>query len=90
MVASVVRPSSGIRRQHLKKDCFSETTGTISFKFHIQPPGKGVNKVYIFRLGHMTKMALCPYMVKTLKILLQNHWADCLNTWYVASGELLH
>ena len=30
-------------------------------------------------------------MVKTLKnLLLQIHWADCLETWYVASGDLLH
>ena len=28
----------------------------------------------------------CPYMVKTLKhLLLQNHLADCLETWYVVS-----
>ena len=30
----------------------------------------------------------CPYMVKTLKhLLLQNHWADWLETWYVVSVD---
>ena len=29
-------------------------------------------------------------MLKTLKsFLLQNHWADCIETWYVVSGELV-
>ena len=29
-------------------------------------------------------------MVKTLKdLLFQNHWADCLETWFVAFGELV-
>ena len=31
----------------------------------------------------------CQYMVKTLKIFLQNHWADCLETWYVAFWVLV-
>ena len=36
------------------------------------------------KFGHMIKM------VKTLKNLpVQNHWADCLETWYVASGVLV-
>ena len=31
-----------------------------------------------------------PIYGNTLKnFLLQNHWADCLETWCVASGELL-
>ena len=37
---------------------FSETTGPISFKFHVPPPGKGVKKVYIFHRDHLTKMAM--------------------------------
>ena len=37
--------------------------------------------------GHMTKMASCPYMVKTFKnFLLRNRKADHLETWYAASG----
>ena len=32
----------------------------------------------------MTKMAA---MLKTLKnLLLQNHWANCLETWHIASA----
>ena len=35
---------------------------------------------------HMTKWPPCPYMVKTLKNLLQNPKANDLETWYAASG----
>ena len=55
----------------------------------MQPSSKGENKVYIFCLGHMTKISPCPYMVKTLKNLLKNHGVDCLETWDVACGELV-
>ena len=35
----------------------------------------------------MTKMVAMPNMVKNFKNLcLQNQWADCLETWYVAFG----
>ena len=52
------------------KGFFSETTGTISFKFPMLPPGKGGKKEYIFGLGHMTKMTAIHthIMVKTFKI----------------------
>ena len=64
MVASVILWSPTF-----SKDLFSKT-GQISFKFHMQPPGKKV----IFRPSHMTKMATIPYpyMVKMLKNLLRN------------------
>ena len=42
----VCRPSSTF-----SKDFFSETTGPVSFKFHVQPPGKGGKKIYTFRPG---------------------------------------
>ena len=42
------------------EDFSSETTGPTSFKFHMQPPGKGGKKVYIFGPGYMTKMATIP------------------------------
>ena len=46
----------------------SETTGPIGVRFfiieHLSLMGK---KVYIIGPGHMTKMAPCQYMVKTLK-----------------------
>ena len=44
------------------EDFSSEITGPISFKFHSQPPGKGVKNVYIFDPGHMTKMAAKPIL----------------------------
>ena len=62
MVASVVHLTSTS-----SKDFFSETTGPISFKFHMQPPGKGVKKAYIYCPGHMTKMATMPIYGKNLK-----------------------
>ena len=46
----------------------SETTGQISFKFHRQSFNKGVKKVYIFRQGHMTKIAAMPIYNKNLKM----------------------
>ena len=39
------------------KGFFSETAGPFSFKFHMQPSNKGGKKVYLFRPGHLTKMA---------------------------------
>ena len=39
---------------------------------YVEPPWEGGMKAYINGAGHMTKMAACPYMVKTLKNLLQN------------------
>ena len=68
----------------------SETTEPISYKFHMLPPSKGGEKVFIFGLGHMTKIAVMPIYVKILKSpLLQNHWPDCLETWHVAFGVLV-
>ena len=60
----------------------SETAWPIRAKFYVEPPWEGGTKVYINGQGHMTKMAA---MLKTLKnLLLQNHRANCLETWYVA------
>ena len=36
------------------KDFSSETTGLVSFKFHMQPPSKVGKKVYMCGQGHMT------------------------------------
>ena len=56
----------------------SETTGPISFKFHMQLQAKG-ERFFIFGPGHMTKMAAMPIYGKTFKqFILQKHWADCL------------
>ena len=57
----------------------------------MQLPSKRGKKVYIFGSGHVTKVAAIPLYGKNLKnLLLQNHWADWLETWYVASGELVY
>ena len=55
----------------------------------MQPPSKRGKKIYIFGLGHTTKMAATTIYDNTLKNLLQNHWADCIETWYIASGKLV-
>ena len=49
------------------KGFFHETTGTISFKFYMQPPSIRGTIVYIFRLGHMTKVAAMPIYGKNIK-----------------------
>ena len=46
----------------------SETTGPIGVRFFIEHLSLMGKKVYIMSPGHMTKMAPCPYMVKTFKI----------------------
>ena len=63
MVASIVHhgPST------FSKDFSSETTWPFSFKFHLQPPGKGGKKVYTFGPSHMIKLAAIPTYGKNLK-----------------------
>ena len=62
MVASVVRrPSTS------SKDFSSATTRPISIKFHMQSPGTGEKKVYIFHPGHMTKMAAMPIYGRNIR-----------------------
>ena len=69
---------------------YFETTGPISCKFHIQPSSKRGKKAYIFRPGHMTKMAAMPIYGKNLEDLLQNHKASCFEIWYAASCMANH
>ena len=72
------------------KAFFSETTGPIATKVYMQPPGIVCNNEDTFSPGHMTKMASMPIYGKNLKnLLIQNHWADCLETWYAASWALV-
>ena len=42
------------------EDISSKTTGSVSFKFHMQPLGKVGKKIYIVGQGNMTKMATMP------------------------------
>ena len=68
ILASVVRLASSVRPPStFSKDFFSETTGPISVKFHMQPLDRGGKKVYIFRPGHMTKMGAMPIYGENLK-----------------------
>ena len=46
---------------------FSETTGSIKAKFHMEPPWDGGTKVCSNGPGHMTKMAAMPIYGKNLK-----------------------
>ena len=46
-------------------------------------------RVYKFGTGHLTKMTAKPVYGKKLKNLLHNHWVDCLETWYIAFGNLV-
>ena len=66
---------------------FSETTGPIEAKLHVEPPWDGGTKVCSNGPSHMTKMAVMPIYGKKLKNLLpQNQKADDLESWYAASG----
>ena len=66
---------------------FSKTALPIKAKFYVEPPWEGGKKVYINGPGHITKMAA---MLKTLKnLLLQNHWANCIENWHVASRSVV-
>ena len=46
---------------------FSETTGPIEAKFHVEPPWDEGTKVCLNGPGHMTKMAAMPIYDKSLK-----------------------
>ena len=63
---------------------FSETTGPVEAKVHMEFPWDGWTKVCSNGLGHMTKMAAMPIYGKNL--LLWNRKADDLETWYAASS----
>ena len=75
VVSGVCHPST------FSKDFSSETTGPISIKFHMQPLDRGGKKVYIFRPGHMTKLAAIPIYGKNLtKSSSPEPLAHCLET----------
>ena len=46
---------------------FSETALPIKAKFYVEPPWVGGTIFCSWHLGHMTKMAPLPYMVKTIQ-----------------------
>ena len=61
------RPSSVVRPSTISNNFSSETSGWISTKFHIQPPGPLGKKSCSNDLGHMTNMAAMPIYGKNLK-----------------------
>ena len=72
----IVYPWSGVRHTSsvvvvLRPQCsnifFSETAWPIKAKFYVEPPWVGGTKFCLWHLGHMTKMAATPYMVKTIQ-----------------------
>ena len=64
--SSLVCPSS-VRRPHSLNSFFSETTGPIEAKFHMESPWDGGTKVCSNGPGHMTKMAAMLIYGKNLK-----------------------
>ena len=62
-----------------EKDFFCETTELILIKFHTQPLGKGLKKMYLIGPGHITKMVVKPKYGNNLKdLFILNCWADGL------------
>ena len=76
------------------KSFFSETTRPIEIIFHMKPSRasrqRGEESLYIWSRSHDQDGLHAQKCSKTLKnLLLQNHWADYLETWYVASGTVV-
>ena len=67
----VVSPWSVVRLLSVSppfsKIIFSKNAGPIKAKFHMEPQWDRVTNVCLWGLGHMTKMATMPYMLKTLQ-----------------------
>ena len=70
----IVYLCSGVRHCCCRRRCSpfsnvfsSETAWPIKVKFYVEPPWEEGTKVYINRLGHMTKMATMPIYGKNLK-----------------------
>ena len=73
--------------QHLQMTSSLKLLDQFKIKFHMQPPAKWGKKVIILGLGYITTM---PIYGKTFyNNLLQNKWADRLETWYEAVWELV-
>ena len=80
-------PNTGNDQSHKQRNRYRRVFDwPIKAKFNVEPPWEGGRKVCINGPGHMTKMAPCPYMVKTFKNLLQNQKSYDLETWHAASG----
>ena len=88
-------PCSGVRRRRSHRGQQFLTSSPLKplgqSKLFMWSHWEGGTKFCINAPGHMTKMtAMLKNAQKTLKnLLLQNHWANCLETWYVALGSVV-
>ena len=71
------------------KDFSSENTGPVSIKFHIQPLGKGGKKIYIFRPGHITKMAYSLTGITLLVLWLQSSREGLLFSFKLRNSDFM-
>ena len=96
MLASIVRLLLVIR-QHLQRTSPLKLLGQFQLNFicSLQAMGEGGGEgggenIYIWPRSHDQAVRHSHICKKNFKnLLLQNCWADCLDTWYVASGDLL-
>ena len=76
--------------QHLKKASSLKLLDLFELNFICSLLANGKRKFIFFVQVTVPRWSPWPYMVKTLKnLLLQNHWADCLETWYEAPWQLV-
>ena len=62
-----------------------ETARPVEARFHFVPPWDEGMEVNTNAIRTLSRWPLCPYMIKTFKILLLwNQKADDLETWYAA------
>ena len=67
---------------------FYKTAMPVSIWFHMQPCDNGGTKFCSNVPDHLTKITAMPKYSKNLKnLIFQKRWADCLETWYVASSN---
>ena len=86
----MIRRPSSVHRPPLStiSNIFSETTWPIKAKFCVEPPGVRGTKVFLWHLGHMTKMAAMPIYGN---LLLWTQLTDFhKKTCYVPSGTPAH
>ena len=83
--------SSVVFRLSTFSNIFSDTTGLIEVKFHVEHPWDGGTKVCSRGPGHMTKMATMPILGKNpSKIFFsQTSRLICHETWYISSAPIV-
>ena len=90
-LVTLARGHKSVVCQHFQRASSLKLLGKFHLNFVCSLLAKGERK-FIFFFVQVTRPRWLPclYMHKTLKILiLQNHWADCLETLFVAFGALV-